>query len=217
MYHGGEGSHTGKGQTPGVSSSVSSGISQNETALSNLVGQETQQSQQLFNLAAPGFAQAEDYYQSLASGNPAAITRAIAPTAQASAQAQQGANANIMANDPAGGEKNLALEQSNIARQQQIAGAASGASTAANQSLGQLAGQGIGESQTASGQASQGLSAGISGYGTLGNLQLSGQQLQMEQKGQQLGVMGGLVGDVGSVAGSQQGGKSALDALAALG
>ena len=137
----------GKGSTPGPQQNVTQGETQDQSALAQLVNQSTQQSNQLYNLTEPGLASAENFYQTLSAGDPAAIMRAVAPTAQAASQAQQGANANIMANDPAGGEKNLALEQSNIARQSQIASTASGASLNAPNALGQLAGQGIGESQ----------------------------------------------------------------------
>src|ERR1700722_13786783 len=123
----------GKGSEPGPSAAVTSGEAQDQTALAALVNQQTQQSQSLFDLAAPGLAQTEQYNESLASGQPGSVMRAIAPQAQQIAQATTGAKANIMANDPAGGEKNLALEQADANRGAQIGNLASSSVQAANQ------------------------------------------------------------------------------------
>lgn len=185
----------GKGSTPGPSQQVTAGETADQNALASLIGQQTQQSNQLFNLSEPGLVQAENFYQTLASGDPGSIMRATAPEAQQTAQATSGARANIMANDPAGGEKNLALEQTDINRGAQIASTASGASLGANNALGQLAGQGIGESQQGASLASSAAGQSLSGWNSLGGLQLQGQQLQMEQKGQELGAFGSLAGD----------------------
>lgn len=204
------------GSTPGISPGVQQGLLSNENALVQIAQQQSGNAEQLYKLTEPGLVTAENFYETLASGDPGAIMRAIAPTAQAASSAATGAKSNIMANAPPGGEKNLALEQVDVNRGAEIAKTASGASLAAPNALGQLAGQGVGESISASGAATGALSAGSSTLGSLGGLQLQGQQLQMEQKGQQLGVLGSAVGDIGSIASSQQGGKSALDAVAAL-
>jgi hypothetical protein len=106
-----------------------------------------------------------------------------------------------MANAPAGGEKNLALEMTDVNRAAQISKTASGASTGANNALGQLAAQGIGESTSEAGTAIGGLSASSSTLSSLGNYEIQQQELQMEQKGQALGAFGGLVGDASGLAG----------------
>lgn len=183
------------GSTPGVSPAVSTGITNDVAAETSLANQWDQNAASLFGLVEPGLVQSENYYQSLASGQPGAISRAIAPQAQQIAQASEGAKANILANAPAGGEKNLALENVDVNRGAAVGSAASGAVQSANQSLGTLASQGIGEAESGAGIASSALGTAISGEGTLGGLQLQGQQLQMEQKGQQLGVLGSLAGD----------------------
>jgi len=121
--------------------------------------------------------------------------RAIAPQAQQINQAATGARSNIMANAPAGGEKNLALEQVDVNRAGGVASTATGAVQSANSSLGQLAGQGIGESISAAGTGIGALSSGDTALSSLGGLQLQGQQIQMEQKGQQLGALASLAGD----------------------
>lgn len=186
----------GKGSSTGqVSPAVSQGMLNNESSLVQIAQQQNQNAQQLYGLTEPGLVQAEDFYQNLQSGDPAAIMKAIAPTAQAASQSAAGAKANIEANSPAGGEKNLALENVDVQRGAQISSAASGATLAAPNALGQLAGQGIGESQGASGQATQGLGAANQSLSSLQGLTFQGQQLQMEQKGQTLGALGGLAGD----------------------
>ena len=200
---------SGKGSTPGISPATQTALTTDESALVGLAGQQAQNAQTEFNLAEPGQVQAENWYSALAGGDPAAIMRAIAPTAQAASQATAGAKANIMANDPAGGEKNLALELADVNRGRQIASTASGASIGAENALAKMGTSGVGLSEGLAGSA-------ISGYGaasgsTLGSgqLQLQSQQLQMEQKGQSLwpvslAASGGMKG--GSSLGSLQGG-----------
>jgi hypothetical protein len=120
--------------------------------------------------------------------------RAISPAAQQVNQASTGAKSNILATDPAGGEKNLALENVDVAKGTQVGGLASGAYTGSFNALGQLAGQGVGESNAAAGTGIGAMSSANSGLSSLGGLQLQGQQIQMEQKGQELGAFAGLGG-----------------------
>jgi len=188
----------------------------NQSALVNIAQGQAKNAEQLYQLTEPGLQIAEDKYQALASGDPAAIMQAIAPAAQQTAQATAGAKSNILANSPAGGEKNLALEATDINRGAQIASAASGATLAAPNALGQLAGQGVGESISAAGTGISGLGTANSGLASLGQLQIQSQQLQAQEKGQQFGMLGSLGGTIGSIASSQQGGASLLDALAAF-
>lgn len=184
----------GKGST-GPSSDVTSGMAADQSALAQLVNQQTKQSSQLYNLTEPGLVQSENFFETLASGDPGAIMRAIAPTAQAESSAAAGAKSNIMANAPAGGEKNLALEEVDVNRAAGIAKTASGASLTANDSLGKLASQGIGESQQGASIASGALGTSLSGFSSLGGMELQGQQIQAQEKGQTLGAVGGLLGD----------------------
>lgn len=194
----------GKGSSaPGPSSDVSQGLLNNENALVGIATQQAQNSQQLYNAAEPGFQTAENFYSALASGDPAAISRVIAPEAQQINQQKTGAQKNILATTPAGSEKNLALEMTDVTAGSDIGKAASGAYTGSFNALGQLAGQGVGESTTAASTGTGALSAGDSAFGTLGNLQIQGQQLQMEQKGQELGAFSSLAqvgGELGSAA-----------------
>lgn len=187
----------GKGQTgqSTLDPAVAQGELANQSALVKIAGEQEKNAQSLYSLTEPGLVQSEDFYQNLASGDPAAIMKAIAPTAQAASESAAGAKANIMANNPAGGEKNLALENVDVGRGAQVAKAASGATLAAPNALGQLAGQGIGLSQSAENTSISGLNSSNQGLSNLQSQEFQGQQLQMEEKGQTLGALGGLAGD----------------------
>src|ERR1700722_13848774 len=190
---------SGKGSTPGISPATQTALTTDETALVGIAGEQAANSQQIYNLEEPGLQQSTDFYSSLASGDPAAIMRAIAPTAQATSAATAGAKANIMANDPAGGEKNLALELADVNRGRQIASTASGASIGAENALAKMGTSGVGLSGSlASGATSAYGAASGSTLGS-GGLQLQGQQLQMQQKGQSLWPVGGGKQGLGSV------------------
>jgi hypothetical protein len=177
----------------------------NETALVNIAQQQETNAQQLFGLTEPGLGTAESFYTTLASGDPTAIMQAIAPTAQAAGQASAQAKSNIMANAPAGGEKNLALEMTDVNQAAQVSKAASGASLSAPNALAALSGQGIGESISSATAGTSALGTGSQTLASLGSLQLQGQQINAEEKGSQLGALGGLAG-----AGAQIGGMSML-------
>lgn len=189
----------GGGGSSNLDPAVSAGMLANETALTKIAQQQASHGEELFQLTEPGIIASENFYATLQSGDPGAIMRAIAPTAQQTSEATAGAKSNIEANAPAGGEKNLALEMTDVNRGAQIAKTASGATMGAPNALGALAGQGIGESIGAAQAGTSAYSAGSSSLASLGQLNLQDQQLQMEQKGQSLGAAGGLLGDAASV------------------
>jgi hypothetical protein len=196
----------------GVSSQVSSGELANETALTQIAQQQSANSQTLFNLTEPGLASAENFYGALSTGSPAAISTAIAPATQQISQATAGAKQNIMNTAPAGGEKNLALEQADVSQGAQVGSLASGAYTGSFNALAQLAGQGVGESISAAGTGISGLSSANQALGQLGNQQLEAQQLQAQQKGSTLGALSSLGGSIFEGAGAA-GGLGALFAV----
>lgn len=171
----------------GLSQSVQNSLSQNATALTGLAEQQQANSQSLFNLTFPGMEQAESFYQALASGDPNKIAQAISPATQQIAQATAGAKQNILQNAPSGGEKNLAIEQADVAQGAQVGQAATGSYLGAPNALAGLAGQGIGLGNQAAGTAISGLSSANSALGQLGNL-------QVQQKGANLGAFGSLLG-----------------------
>ena len=195
----------GKGGSGGGSSNlnpaVQSGLLADATALTQIASQQNQEGQQLYNLTEPGLAKAENFYTALSSGDPAAIMQVISPGAQAINQASQGAKRNILASPGGGGEKNLALENVDVNKGVEVGKMAGGAYTGSFNALGQLAGQGIGESLAATGQGISATSAGSTTLLGLGGLNLQDAQLQMEQKGQQLGVWGSLLNPLGKMGG----------------
>jgi len=180
----------GKG---GLSEKVQEGMLSNSTALTQIAQQQAKNSQQLYGVTEPGLVTAEDMYQSLASGDPSAIMRAISPAAQQVTKSSEGAKKNILQNAPAGGEKNLALEMVDANKGSQIGSLASGAVANAPNALASLAGQGVGESISAAGTGIAGLGSANQGLGQLG-------QMQMQNKGAELGAIGSLAGDATGVA-----------------
>lgn len=198
------------GKGGGLSSETQAGLLKNENALVALAQQQGSNSQQLFSAAFPGFSSAENFYSTLASGDPSAIARAISPATQQINQATTGSIANIMNNAPAGGEKNLALEQARVAQGAQVGSAATGSFLNSFNALAGLAGQGVGQSISAAG-------TGISGYNSANSALSNLGQLQIQQKGASLGAGGGLLGTAGSlIGGSSKGGNSGLGALPAI-
>jgi len=197
----------GKGDA-GPSPEVQQGMLNNETALVNIAQGQAANAQQLYSMTEPGLGTAESFYSSLASGDPSSIMKAIAPTAQAAGSAAAGAKQNIEANAPAGGEKNLALEMTDVNRAAQVSSTASQASLGAPNALAQLAGQGVSEGIASAGAGTSALSAGSQTLSSLGGLQLQGQEINAQEKGSQLGALGSLAG-----AGAQLG-SSAIFAAA---
>lgn len=181
----------GKGSS-GVSDSVQQGELANATALTKIAQQQANNAQQLYGASFPGFQKAEDFYSALSSGDPYAISRAIAPAAQQIDKASDQAKANIMRTGPSGGEKNLALEQVEANRGAQIGSTASSGYTGSFNALAQLAGQGVGESISSAGTGISGYNASTSTFGQIGQQQIQAQQLQQEQKGNTLGAFSSL-------------------------
>jgi hypothetical protein len=189
---------------------------QNESALVNIAQGQAQNATQLYGLTEPGLVTAEQQYESLASGDPAAIARVLAPTAQAASSAAAGAKSNIMANAPAGGEKSLALESVDAGRAAQIAQTTSAATTGAPNALATLAGQGIGEGISSAGTGISGLSTASQSAGQLGSLQLQSQQIQAEEKGNVLGSVSSLAGSGMQLGGSLASSGATSDLAAAM-
>jgi hypothetical protein len=166
-------------------------IAQQQT---DIAKQQQQNAQREFNASYPGFQTAENYYQTLASGDPSAIARSIAPaTQQINAQAE--ANKQRINQDTArGGAKNLALAENEINKGAQIGNASTQSFLQAFQSLAGLAGQGIGQSNQATGLATGALSAAGNQYSQIANQQAEG-------KAAQLGFFSSLAGSGAELAG----------------
>lgn len=171
------------------------------SALINLAQQSANQGASLFQAAMPGYRAATDFYTALSTGDPYALMRAISPATQQITAASTGAKQNILNNAPAGGEKNLALENVDVNQGAQVGKTASEGYLNSFNALGNLAQQGIGASQNATGQALSGYGSGIQGFGQVG-------QEATQQKGATLGAIGSLGGDVATLGGGWLGGKA---------
>lgn len=180
------------GKSAGLSPDVENGELANSTALTQIAQNSANQSTQLFNQTEPGLLSAENFYGALATGSPSAISTATAPQVQQIAQATQGAKQNILNNAPAGGEKNLALENADVSQGAEVGKVTSGAVAGSYNALAQLAGQGVGESISSTGNAVSGYNSANQGLGQLG-------QLQIQQKGAQLGALTSLGGDAATL------------------
>jgi hypothetical protein len=204
----------GSKNTPQVPASVTNAQTADINALTGIAQGQAANANQLFSLTEPGLAQSENFYQTLASGDPFAIARATAPAAQQISQATAGAKQNIMQDTPAGGTKNLALQEADVKQGAQVGNVASQGFLGSFNALGQLGGEGIGLSQGASGQALSGLTSAGNISTEMGNQSLEAQQLQLQQKGQTLGAFGGLAGDAADLVGSSSTAAGATGLLA---
>ncbi len=182
------------GKSSGLSPQVQAGEQANATALTQIAQQQAGNAQTLFQESNPGFQSAEQFYGNLSTGDPYSIAKAISPATQQIAASTQGAKQNIMNNAPAGGEKNLALEQADVSQSAEVGKAATGSYLNSFNALASLAGQGTGESISAAGTGISGFNSANQGLGQLG-------QLQIQQKGAQLGAFSSLAGDASSLAG----------------
>jgi hypothetical protein len=179
------------GKSSGLNDTMSSEQS-NASALVSLAQGQAANANTLFNESNPGMVQAENFNQTLASGDPYAISRAISPASQQISEATQGAKKNIMNNSPSGGEKNLALEQADVSQGAEVGKTATGSFLNSFNALSSLAGQGTGESISAAGTGISGFSSANSALGQIGSQQI-------QQKGAQLGALTSLGGDAATL------------------
>ena len=183
----------------GKPSGESAGLQSAQQNLANVMASTGQQSAQegstLFNLALPGLTQTEGYYGKLASGDPAALARANAPAIQDITNNSNQAKSNIIADQPRGGERNLALEEADISKGGQISNLTTSSYLQAFPSLAGLGGQNVSQGTAATGTGLQGMNAAANQYGQL-------QQLSNESKATQLGFITSLAGAGASIAGA---------------
>lgn len=178
----------------GSSSAETSGIQSDSSALVSLAQAQAQNSTSLFQASMPGFEQASSFYSNLATGDPYAIARATAPENQQITAASTSAKQNILNNSPAGGEKNLALENVDVSQGAQTGSAATQGFLGSFNALGQLGTQGLSASLGGANTAISGLNSANSGLSSLA-------ALQAQQKGNSLGAFASLGTDVATLAG----------------
>jgi hypothetical protein len=185
------------GTAKGQSQQATAGELANSTALTSIAQDANARSGQLFNTSFPGFQSAENFEQTLSSGDPYAIARAVAPADQQITAATTGARQNILNNSPAGGEKNLALEQTAVNQGAQTGAVASQGYLNSFNSLAQLAGSGIGLGNSATNSAISGLGTANSGFNNVYNQGTENQRQYYERNRGHCGYCG-LVAGLGS-------------------
>lgn len=187
----------------GKPSGESQSLQDSQTNLANQMAatgrQSAQEGSTLFNLALPGLEQSETYYTKLASGDPTSLARANAPAIQSIGKQSDSAKKNIVADNPRGGERNLALEEADITKGAQISNLTTGSYTGSFGSLAGLGGQNVSQGNAATATGLQGMNAAANQYGQL-------QQLSNEQKATQFGLLGSLAGAGATVGGAALGG-----------
>lgn len=180
------------GKSSGMTSADEHMMQQNDSALVKIAQGQAANSNKLFGAAFPGFNAAEAFYGDLSTGDPGKIALATAPATQQINQATQGSIKNIMQNAPAGGEKNLAIENAFVNQGAQVGKTASDSYLNSFNALASLAGQGVGESTAAAGTGISGFNSANQGVANLANLQI-------QQKGAQLGAITSLASDAATV------------------
>jgi hypothetical protein len=163
-------------------------IAQEQLALSQ---QQQATAEQTYGAVSPGLQTAENYYTSLASGDPTKIMAAIGPAvSQIGSQTQQ-AKTQITESTPRGGAQNLALAEADISKAGQVGNLATQSYTGAFPALAQLfqGGAGISVNQIANAIAS------ASGAGT------TTANIGQEQSSAKASTMG-LLGSMSTAAGT---------------
>ena len=131
--------------------------------------QSTKEGSELFNLALPGLQQSESYYGKLASGDPQALARANAPAVQGITDATNSAKASIVQDNPRGGERNLALENADIAKGAEVSKLTTGSYTSAFPSLTSAGGQNVSQGTASTSSGVQAMQGAAGQYGNLLN------------------------------------------------
>jgi hypothetical protein len=163
-----------------------------------------QMAQSLFNMTSPGLQTAENFYSQLASGDPSAIFKQIAPAVEQITAQTQGAKQQIMANTPRGGVQQLALDQAGISQAGQVGQLATQAYTSSFPALAQLAGEGIGLSNNQISNVVSAYGGASSAYRGAGAEAGEIAQQGAEGKATTMGFVGSLVGS-----GVEAGGEAA--------
>jgi len=156
-----------------------------------LAQQQQAQSDKTLGVVSPGLQTAEDYYASLATGDPTKIMSAIGPAvSQIGSQTQQ-AKTQIQQSTPRGGAQDLALAEADISKAGQVGNLETQSYTGAFPALASLfqGGAGISVSQIANAIASaQGASQTTAAVG----------QEQASAKASTMGMFGSMAGAAGT-------------------
>ena len=153
----------------------------------NLAQKQDARSDQLFKLTLPGLKDAESHYEQLASGDPNAIFKAVAPSAQAIKQQTNVAKQNIKESSPRGGAQDLALQEADISGAGAVGNIVNQSYEGAFPALASLSGHGIGLSINE-------MSNAIAAFGGASNTASNLANEQEAGKASMLGMFGALGG-----------------------
>ena len=159
-------------------------LAQEQTA----AGQQSQaRSAQTYATTFPWLQTAGNYYNTLATGSPTALSTAVAPVAENVAQTTNAAENQLRTLYPRGGAQDTAIANLEATKTGTIGQATNQAYTSAFSSLAALSGQGMGLSVNEMANAIAGLGQSSATLGALGNEQAAG-------KAATLGFVGSLAG-----------------------
>ena len=150
-------------------------------------------SEELYGLTEPGLRLTEQFYQTLASGDPKAIERATAPATERIAGQYEAAKKNIATTTPRGGTRELAMEEADISKAGQIGGTEAQAYLGSFPALANLAQGGVGLSINEVAQALTAFSGASSSNVALGQMQGAG-------KASTMGFLGSLTDTASKIA-----------------
>lgn len=173
-----------------------------QTALSKQQVAQGEQSQkhssQLFDTTYPWLQKSGQYFSGIASGDPGAIQKEIAPAAEKISTATTAAERNIDALYPRGGARDLAKQEAEIGKAGQIGQLATTSYTGAQKALAAMGGSGLGISISEMANAIAGLGQGAQTLGQVG-------QEKAANKASTMGFLGSLSEAGGAIAGAAVG------------
>lgn len=160
-----------------------------------LAQQQDARAKQLFDLSLPGLKTATNHYEDLASGDSSAIFKAVAPGVQATSKQFDTAKQNISDTMPRGGERNLAMEETDISKAGAVGNQINQAYEGSFNALASIAGKTAGLSVNEIANA-------ISAFGGASNTASNIASQEEEGKAAMLGMIGSLGGSAAELGGS---------------
>lgn len=159
----------------------------------DLAKQQQALSNKTYGVVAPGLQTAENYYASLASGDPTKIAAAVGPAVSGITSSTEAAKQAILTSTPRGGAQDLALQEADISKAGQVGNLDVQAYTGAFPALASLFSGGAGISVQQIANALSGFSGASQTIGALG-------QEQAQGKASTMGFFGSLAGAAGTAA-----------------
>lgn len=158
----------------------------------SLAQQQDARAKQLFDLSMPGLKTATSHYQDLASGDSDAIFKAVAPGVQSTSKKFDQAKQNISDTMPRGGERNLAMEETDISKAGAVGNTINQAYEGSFNALASIAGKSAGLSINEVANA-------IAAFGGASNTSSNLANQEESGKASLMGMIGSLGGDAATL------------------